>query len=65
MIGEKHNLIGPAVFPVGQNVQCVFCLVGKILILVGHCPISDRYFILRLAYIYIYIYVTNQTYKLT
>ena len=48
MTGQKHNLVEylilPQVFPIGQNVWCVFCLVGQILILVGHCLISDRYF---------------------
>ena len=42
MVGQKHNLVGHLilrpVFPVGQNVRCVFRLVGQILILVGHCP---------------------------
>ena len=48
MVGKKHNLVGhvtlPRVFSVGQNVRCVFRLVGQTLILVGHCPMSDRYF---------------------
>ena len=38
------HLILPRVFPVGHNVQCVFCLVEQILILVGHCAMSHRYF---------------------
>ena len=48
MVGQKHNLLEhlilPRIFPVGQNVRCVFCLVGQFLILVGCCPMSDRYF---------------------
>ena len=48
MVEQKPNpvehLILPRVFPVGQNVRCVFRLVGQILILIGHCPMSDRYF---------------------
>ena len=39
MVGQKHNLVGhlilPRVFPIGQNVRCVFRLFGQILILVG------------------------------
>ena len=31
-------------YPIGQNVQCAFCLVGQILVLVRHFPMSDRYF---------------------
>ena len=54
MVGQKHNLFGhlllPRVFLVGQNVRCVFRLVG-------HCPISDRYFTACYIYIYIYIYI--------
>ena len=46
MVGHKHNLVGhlilPLVFPIGQNVRYVFRLAGQILILVGHCPMSDR-----------------------
>ena len=48
MVGQKHNLLEhlilPRIFPVGQNVRCVFCLVGQFLILVGRCSMSDRYF---------------------
>ena len=48
MVGQKHNLVGhatlPRVFPVRQNVRSAFRLVGQVLILVGHCPMSDRYF---------------------
>ena len=48
MVEQKHNVVGhlvlTRVLPVGQNVRCVFCLVGQILILVGHCPMSDHYF---------------------
>ena len=48
MVGQKHNLVGhlilPLVFPIGQNVRYVFRLAGQILILVGHCPMSDRNF---------------------
>ena len=48
MVGKNHNLVGhlilPPLFSVGQNVRCVFRLVGQILILVGHCPMSERYF---------------------
>ena len=48
MVEQKPNpvehLILPRVFHVGQNVRCVFRLVGQILILIGHCPMSDRYF---------------------
>ena len=48
MVGQKHNLVGyailPRVFPVGQNVHSAFRLVGQILILVGHYPMSDHYF---------------------
>ena len=48
VVGQKHNVVGhlilPRVFPVGQNIQCVFRLVVQILFLVGHSPISDRYF---------------------
>ena len=46
MVGQKHNLPGhlilPRIFPVGQNVRCVFRLVGQFLILIGRCPMSDR-----------------------
>ena len=38
------HLILPQIFPVGQNVRCNFRLVGEFFILVGHCPMSDRYF---------------------
>ena len=48
VVGQKHDLVGhlilPRVFPVRQNVWCVFRLVGQILILVGHCLMSDCYF---------------------
>ena len=48
MVGQTHNLVGdlilPRVFPVGKNVWYVFRLIEQILILVGHCPMSDRYF---------------------
>ena len=48
MVRQKHNLIRhlilPPVFPFGQKILCVFRSVGQILILVGHCPISDGYF---------------------
>ena len=48
MVEQKLNLVWhlilPWVFPVGQNVRCVFRLIEQILILVGHCPMSDRYF---------------------
>ena len=48
MGGQEHYLFGhlvlPRVFPVGQNVRCVFILVGQFFILVGHCPMSNRYF---------------------
>ena len=48
MVGQTHNLVWnlilPRVFPVRQNAWWVFRLVGQILILVGHCPMSDRYF---------------------
>ena len=48
MVGQKHNLVGhlilPQIFPVGRNVRCNFGLVGEFFILVGHCPMSDRYF---------------------
>ena len=48
MVEQKHNLVGhlilPQIFPVGQNVRFVFCLVGQFWILVGHCPMPDRYF---------------------
>ena len=48
MVGQKNNLVGhlilPRIFPVEQNVRCVFCLVGQFLILVGHYLMSDRYF---------------------
>ena len=48
MVGQKHNLVGhailPRVFPIGQNVRSAFRLVRQILILVGHCPMSHRYF---------------------
>ena len=41
MVGQTHNLVRylilPWAFPVGQNVWCVFRLVG-------HCPMSDSYF---------------------
>ena len=54
MIGQKHNLLGhlilPRIFPVGQNVRCVFRLVGQFLILVGRCPMFDRYFKACLCY---------------
>ena len=54
MVEQKHNLFGhlilPRVFLVGQNVRCVFRLVG-------HCPISDRCFTACYMNIYIYIYV--------
>ena len=47
-VGQKHNLVGhlvlPRIYPFGQNVRCAFRLVGQFLILVGHCPMSDRYF---------------------
>ena len=38
------HLILLRIFPVGQNVQYVFRLVGQFSNLVGHCPMSDRYF---------------------
>ena len=48
MVRQKHNLVGhldsPQIFPVGQNVRCVFRLVGQFLIMVGHSPMLDRYF---------------------
>ena len=48
MAGQKRNLVGhfilPQIFPIGQNVRCVFHLVGQFLILVGYCPMSNRYF---------------------
>ena len=48
MVEQKHNLVGhlilPQIFAVGQNVRFVFCLVGQFWILVGHCPMPDRYF---------------------
>ena len=48
MAGQKHSLVRylilPQTFPVGRNVRCVFCLIGHFLILVGCCPMSDRYF---------------------
>ena len=48
MIRQKHNLLGhlilPRIFPLGQNVRCVFRLVGQFFILTGHCLMSDRYF---------------------
>ena len=54
MVEQKHNLFGhlilPRVFLVGQNVRCVFRLVG-------HCPISDRCFTACYFNIYIYIYM--------
>ena len=46
MVGQKHNLVGYLIlhrlYLVGQNVGCIFRLVGQLLILVGHCSISDR-----------------------
>ena len=48
MVGQEHYLVGhlvlPRMFPVGQNIPCVFRLVGQFFTLVGHCPMSDRYF---------------------
>ena len=48
MVRQKHNLVGnlalSRIFPAGQNVQCVFCLVGQFLIFIGHFPVSDSYF---------------------
>ena len=48
MVGQKDNLVGhlilPRIFPIRQNVRCVFCLVGQLLILVGHFLMSDHYF---------------------
>ena len=48
MVGQKHYLLGhlifPQIFPVGENVRCVFRLVGQFLILVGCCLMSDHYF---------------------
>ena len=48
MVEQKHDLVGylilPWICPVGQNVGCVFRLVGQLLILVGHCPMFERYF---------------------
>ena len=48
MVGQKHNLVGHLIllqiFPIEQNVRCVFRLIGQFLILVGRCPMSDRYF---------------------
>ena len=48
MVGQKQNLVGHLVllwvFPVGQNVRCVFPLVEQILIMVGHRKMSDRCF---------------------
>ena len=34
----------PQIFLIGQNAQCVFCLVGQFFILVGDCWMSDHYF---------------------
>ena len=54
MVGQKHNLLGhlilARIFPVGQNVRCVFRLVGQFLILVGRCAMFDRYFKACLCY---------------
>ena len=48
MVRQKYNLLGhlvlPRIFPVGQNIRCVLRFVGQFFILVGHCPMSDRYF---------------------
>ena len=48
MVRQKHNLVGdsilPQFFPVRQNVWCVFLLVGQILNLFRHCPMSEHYF---------------------
>ena len=48
MVGQKHTLVGHLilllVFPVGQNIRYAFRLVGQYSNLVGHCPMSDRYF---------------------
>ena len=60
-VRQKHDLVGhlilPRVFPIGRNVRCVFRLVGQILILAGHGPMSDRYF--KACYIY-YIYYSRK-----
>ena len=48
MVRQKHNLVGhlilPQIYPIGQSDWCFFCLVGQLLILAGHCPMSDHYF---------------------
>ena len=44
MVGLKHTLAGYLIFPVGQNVRYAFRFVGQFSNLVGHCPMSDRYF---------------------
>ena len=45
MVRQKLNLVEhlilPQIFSVRQNVWCAFRLI---LTLVGHCPMSDRYF---------------------
>ena len=48
MVGQQHNMVEYSIlsqiFPVEQYVRCVFRLVRQSFILVGHCPMSDRYF---------------------
>ena len=48
MLVQRHNLVRtiflPQIFSSGQNVRCNFRLVGQFKMLVGHCPMSDRYF---------------------
>ena len=59
MVGQKHNLVGylilPRIYPVGQNVRCVFRLVGQLLILIGHCPMYDSYYKARAVILYFHL----------
>ena len=70
MVRQTHNLVRHLilswVFPIGQNVQCDFYLVGQILILVRHCPYSDCYYKTCMCWrVHMQLHALNREYWMT